>query len=113
MSDTKLLDKALKAGYDYRAVYGKFPDKIGIHVKQLGLLPFYLLFILDPPPIEIALLADEPSLADMTIHRHEVRIEPVMGPDIYPDEVYFPAPGDESKCISSAFVAKLAREFEP
>jgi hypothetical protein len=110
MNATELLDKAIKAGYDYRAVYGKFPVRIGIHMTQLGLLPYHVVFP-DPPPIELARLT-EPSCASIPIDHHETRIEPAVGMDIYPDEVYLPVPGNGDLCVSGAFVAKLAKEFE-
>lgn len=110
MNGTDLLAKASKAGYDYRAIYGAFPEKIGIHAQQLGLLPF-VIFFPEPPPIELFTIQQDVSKC-IDIKRHETRFEPVMGEDIHPDEVYLPIPGSPYKCVSGEFVAKLAKEFE-
>lgn len=111
MNGTELMGKASKAAYDYKSVYGKFPDKIGIHTKQLGLLPFVIRFPI-MPELKILPMAEMGTIGNHGIEIHETKFEPVMGIDIHLDEVYLPIPGDIDKCVSGRFVANLAKEFE-
>jgi hypothetical protein len=111
MNGTDLFNKASKAAYDYKSVYGKFPSKIGIHTHQLGLLPLTIRFPL-LPQINVF---DEAAMEDIGSHIieiHETTFEPVIGSDIHMDEVYLPIPGDIDKCVSGTFVARMAKEFE-
>ncbi len=107
-----LFEKAAKAAYDYKAVYGRFPDKIGIHATQLASLPRCIFFPILPPISSLVNTSDDISLASPTLDRHEAIFEPVVGWGIHQDEVYLPVPGSQSKCVSGEFVAKMAKEFE-
>lgn len=117
MTSAELLHKATKAAYDYKSVYGKFPNRIGIEASQIGLLPPYILFPLLPEPTSIFKMQELSEITSIAVDRHEMRCDPVYGKDIARDEVYFDVPGavkigQLSKVMNGALVAKLAKEFE-
>jgi len=112
MNGTELFKKAEKAAYTYKSVYGTFPDKIGIHHRQLELLPLYIRFPL-LPQVNICSKTEMEDIGSYMIEVHETKFEPVIGHDIHMDEVYFQMPGTRSnRTMSSELVAKMAKEFE-
>ena len=111
MNDTELFAKASKAGYDYRALYGKFPDKIGIHYKRLGTFRRFIIF-LEQNPIPAVVEQLDKAMEGITVRQHQTMVEPVVGADIEWDEVYVSAPGWTQKVLPSKFLATMAKEFE-
>jgi len=120
-SAKELLRKAEKVCYDYKAVYGKFPAKIGVrHDNPFPLPPSIVIMELNPVPVQwtVQELNDE-SINAASYTRHAIWLEPIAGAGIKPDEVYVTVPGDwdpfrnqnYAKVMDGAFVAKLAREF--
>ena len=114
MNDTDLFAKASKAGYDYQKLYGKFPDKIGIHYKRMATFRPSIIFPkLNPIPVlSVVQRLEDVALESLTISQHRALFEPCMGPDISWDEVYLPIPGGKNGIISGAMLAKMAKEFE-
>jgi hypothetical protein len=108
MNGNELFSKASEAAYNYKSVYGKFPDKIGIHHSQLGLLRREAIFFPIMPQISIAEMED---IGNIEIERHRATFETVRGEDIHPDEVYLPIPGNPLKCVSGKSVAIMARDL--
>src|SRR5438270_13157063 len=108
MNDTQLLAKASKAAYDYQKLYGKFPDKIGVHFQRSVTLPYFLYFPI-MPRISCLSLETLESAQNITIERHEVRIEPVLDVGIFWDDVFLLIPGGEQKAVNCEFVAKMAK----
>ena len=113
MDDIDLFAKASKAGYDYRELYGKFPDKIGIHYKRLSMLRRgSIIFPVMPPRIPVMAYADLDIPPDLTISMHYTRFEPVRGQGIIWDEVYLPVPESEQGVMPGERLARMAKEFE-
>lgn len=110
MNDSEFFNKAAKAGYDYRTVYGTFPDKIGIHHKRLS--QFDHQYVIFPDPSPITLVNFDGTGGPITIRQHKATFEPVVGRDIEWDEVYLPIPGDSMNVTSSVIMAKMARAQE-
>lgn len=112
MNDTELFAKASKAGYAYRALYGKFPDKIGVHYKRLGTFSRSIIF-LEQDPISALAVVEQPDKAmeRITIRQHQTMVEPVIGADIEWDEVYLSAPGWTQKVLTGKLLATMAKEF--
>lgn len=113
-----ILAKAQQACYDYKAVYGKFPEKVGVRSDYpFSLPPSIVIMELEPIPVQwtVQELSDE-SIPSASYTRHAIYLEPVAGPGIKMDEVYVTIPSPDpfrihAKVMDGAFVAKLAREF--
>ena len=119
MNEIAILAKAERACHDYKTVYGKFPEKIGVRSDYpFPLPPSIVIMELNPIPVQwtVEALSDE-SIPSASYTRHAIYLEPVAGPGIKADEVYLTIPAswdpftDHAKVIDSAFVAKLAGEF--
>ncbi len=93
MTDEELLDRAAQAGYNYRKVYGSFPDTIGIHWHRLRGMSQTCLMFPEPPPIVSRWWLSDVSLDTPLLScLHRMLLEPVDGPDINYDEIYVPVP---------------------
>ena len=112
----ELLRKAEQACFDYKAVFGKFPERIGIRSDYpFPLPPSIVITELNPVPLQLAVqeLKDEP-VEYATYTRHAIWLEPIAGPGIKPDEVYLPLPESKwladmkQRAFSSAVLAKMA-----
>lgn len=108
MNDTDLFNKAAKAGYDYRKVYGVFPGKIGIHHKRLSHFGRQQIIFPEMPSLARVDWTTPAQLEAITISQHRATFEPVSGIEIEWDEVYLPFPGSEHKVMSSASLAFYA-----
>ncbi len=92
MTNSELLDRAAQAGYNYRKVYGSFPDKIGISLHRLYGLKQTCIFFPEPPPVEACLFLADSMDVPLRTSIHRTPLEPVDGPDINADDVYLPVP---------------------
>src|SRR6266567_5805781 len=110
MNDDELWNKAHKAGLDYYAVYGVFPEKIGIHHKCVSQLKRDHIIFVEMPTFSISsLLSDELQQESISSRHHIAWFRPVVGPSIKLDEVYLPMPNDGLRVISGDDIARFAQ----
>ena len=109
MNDDELWNKAHKAGLDYYAVFGVFPEKIGIHHERLSHFVRDRIIFVERPTIPAAFfLRDDPQLSSLTYRQHVAWFKSVVGSSITWDEVYLPAPDDERRVISGDDIDRMA-----
>lgn len=118
MTDDELMERAARSGYNYRRVYGVFPDTIGIHWQRLKRMTQTCIMFPDPPTVtsQLYLVTDmDASSVRSCIHR--TALEPLKDrEDMDYDEVYVPVPelpDGQQRLRSGEALARMARsEYE-
>ena len=112
MNDSKTIAQAEKAARDYKAVYGKFPEKIGISYQYpCPVPPSIILMELNPIPLNSVVQQLDKPWEYASYTQHCIPLEPIVGLNVKWDEFYLPLPGSETRVIAATLVAKMAREF--
>ncbi len=107
----ELYSKAVQAGYNYRKVYGKFPERIGIHRLQMQQLDHFLIVFPVHPETKPTYIDGKPDFTNFRYSQHATYFDAIVGKDIEYDEVYVLV-GDTSdqRVISGKTLATLAKE---
>jgi hypothetical protein len=111
MSEDELYNKALRAGQNHYAIYGKYPEKIGIHWQRINrFYQKYPCIVFLSPTRNVPMLVEPESLAIQTptFEQHTTTIGVVQGHFISPDDVYLPTP--DGHIISGAQLAQMTQE---
>jgi len=107
MSNQELFMQAQQAAIDYLAVYGLYPDKIGIHHARFHFFPYtHLVIPIYAPLAGYSLLTSE----IMPIRAHRVNFQAILGATLQEDEVYLPIPGNDARVISGEALARKKAE---
>jgi hypothetical protein len=105
-TNAELFNRATHAGYDYKKVFGVYPEKIGIAYDRMK---HFLYTSVNFPEMEDATIASF-SLVDEnwpTVGFHTVPFVPILGDTIDPDEVYLPDPKMGDKAFSGLALCRM------
>lgn len=116
MDIQQLYARALCAGHAYYQIYGKYPEKIGVHPDDYTefVQNHPIVFFLEEMPITPHLFTEQ---EDITLPRpwnniHRTIVDPIAGRKIRSGEVYFPVPGNPLHARTSGDMIEMAQRLQ-
>jgi hypothetical protein len=112
MTDNDLFNHALKACCAYKKIYTVFPAKVGIQYGRYR--SFYKTEIYLPEMVEdVPLSALTMAILDtLKVKLRMIPIEPIVGPGVFPDEVYLPCKdGRDDQTFTGTYLLQVAQRL--